>query len=194
MRIEQMQFPYSKDITAVNQEQFDANIKLYEGYVKKINEIDEILQGDSQADQANSIYSFFRGVKRGESFAIDGVILHELYFENLGNRFAGPDNIVKQKLAQDFKSFENWQADFVATGLASRGWAVLAYDQRSRCFRNVSMDAHDEGNVVLCFPILVMDVYEHAYFYQYKTDKAAYINAFMNNINWLVVNRRMLRL
>lgn len=82
-------------------------------------------------------------------------------------------------------------ADFVATAKASRGWAVLCYDQRSYRLRNISLDSHDLGNIAYSAPILVLDVYEHAYFLQYADNKSEYINRFMDNINWYVVNQRM---
>lgn len=193
MKIEKMRFEYTNEITAVNRKQFEEHLKLYEGYVNKINEIDETLQQNPELDKANATYSHFRGLKRGETFALDGVILHELYFENMGGTMQEPDILTLRSLADSYPSFDEWKQDFIATGIASRGWAMLVYDQRSRRFRNISLDAHDVGNVSLSFPVLVMDVYEHAYFGQYWTDKAGYIDNFMKNINWAVVNRRMAR-
>lgn len=193
MKIEGMKFTYTKDITAVNQKQYEEHLKLYDGYVKKINEIDEQLKQDPDYANANATYSRFRALKRGETFALDGVILHELYFENMGGTMAEPEILTLRSLADSFPSFDDWKEDFIATGKASRGWAILVWEQRSRRFRNISLDAHDVGNVALSFPILVMDVYEHAYFMQYGTDKAKYIENFMKNINWEIVNRRMAR-
>ena len=194
MKIEKMRFAYTNDITAVNQKQYEEHLKLYEGYVNKVNEIDKDLSQDPDYENANATYSRFRALKRGETFALDGVILHELYFENMGGTMQEPEILTLRSLADSYPSFELWRQDFIATGKASRGWAMLVWDQRSRRFRNISLDAHDVGNVTLSFPILVMDVYEHAYFGQYGTNKAAYIENFMNNIDWSVVNRRMARL
>ena len=77
--IEKINFQYTDDITVVDRDQFEAHIRLYEGYVKKINEIDEILQNNPGREEANATFSFFRECKRGETYALDGVILHELY-------------------------------------------------------------------------------------------------------------------
>lgn len=194
MKIEKMQFRYTEDITAVNQKQYEEHLKLYEGYINKINEIDGLLTTSPDYEGANATYSKFRALKRGETFALDGVILHELYFENMGGNLKEPEILTLRSLADSYPTFEDWKQDFIATGKASRGWAILCWDQRSRKFRNISLDAHDVGNVTLSFPILVMDVYEHAYFGQYGTDKAAYINAFMNNIDWQCINHRMARI
>jgi len=191
MKIEKIQFTYTPDITAVNQKQYEEHLKLYEGYVNKINEIDTELMKNPEYEKANPTYSHFRGLKRGETFAMDGVILHELYFENLGGREQEPEAMTVQTIAEYFQGVDQWQQDFIATGKASRGWAVLIWDQRSQSLRNISLDIHDEGNIVLGFPLLVMDVYEHAYWGQYGSDKAAYITQFMKNVNWQVVNRRM---
>ena len=191
--IEGMKFEYTHDITVVNREQFEVHVRLYEGYVKKINEIDVILQNNPRREKANSTFSFFRECKRGETYALNGVILHELYFENVGGgegvNVANPS--VSVQLEMDFGSYNNWEEDFIATAKASRGWAVLCYDQRSQRLRNISLDAHDLGNIAYSAPILVLDVYEHAYFLQYADDKTEYINRFMENINWEVVINRM---
>ncbi len=190
--IEKIPFRYTDDITVINKEQFDAHMKLYEGYVEKINQIDEILaHGDAQRDQSNTTFSYYRELKRGETFALDGVILHELYFENIGGTTQEPNQITAVQIAQDFGSMQSWTQDFIATAKASRGWAVLAYDQRSSRLRNISLDAHDLGNIAYYAPMLVLDMYEHAYFLEYATNKDEYINNFMKNINWDVVGERM---
>ncbi|HKL98583.1 MAG TPA: Fe-Mn family superoxide dismutase [Mobilitalea sp.] len=189
--IKKVRFQYDNNITVINREQFDAHIRLYEGYVSKINEVDEALRGNADRDQANTTFSYFRECKRGETFALNGVILHELYFENIGGNKTGPDPTTKKALEIDFGSIMNWQEDFVATAKASRGWAVLCYDQRSNRFRNISLDAHDVGNIAYSAPMLVLDMYEHAYFLQYADDKAEYIKQFMDNIDWRVVCDRM---
>lgn len=189
--IEKIPFRYTKDITVVNREQFEVHVRLYEGYVSKINEIDGILFGNSGREKANATFSYFRECKRGETYALNGVILHELYFENIGGCVNRPDQMTEDILEHDFCSLENWQEDFVATAKASRGWAVLCFDQRSGRFRNISLDAHDLGNIAYSAPVLVLDVYEHAYFLQYADDKAEYISRFMKNINWTVISERL---
>lgn len=191
--IEKVQFIHTDDITVVDQEQFEAHMRLYEGYVTNINKIDEeLIRGNAQRDQANTTFSYYRELKRGETFALNGVILHELYFENIGGTETEPDQTSRAKLERDFGSFDQWKEDFIATAKASRGWAVLSFDQRSGRLRNISLDAHDLGNIAYSAPILVLDMYEHAYFLQYADKKVDYINNFMNNINWTVVSGRMM--
>lgn len=189
--IDRKKFQYSREITAVNKEQYDVHLKLYDGYVNKINEIDEILQGEAGRPEANATYSYYRGLKRGETYALDGVILHELYFENMGGGYQAPDPVTLGAIQYFYNSYDDWANDFVACAKASRGWTILLYDFRSKRFRNISLDTHDYGNITGALPILVIDVYEHAYFLQYATNKEEYINNFMNNINWVVVANRL---
>lgn len=191
--IEGMNFEYTENLTVVNREQFEAHVRLYKGYVNKINEIDGILQNNPRREEANATFSFYRECKRGETFALNGVILHELYFENMGG--GGETNVpnpsVTEQLEMDFGSYSNWEEDFIATAKTSRGWAILCYDQRSYRLRNISLDAHDLGTIAYSAPILILDVYEHAYFLQYIDNKTEYINRFMEDINWQVVSHRM---
>lgn len=189
--LEKVPFVYTNDITAVNKEQFDVHIRLYQGYIDYMNQIDATLETDPQRGFANPVFSFYRECKRGETFALNGVILHELYFQNMGGIHRQPSEAVMAALAKDFGDFTAWRTDFIATGKASRGWAVLAFDQRSNRYRNISLDAHDLGNIAYSAPVLIMDVYEHAYFLQYADKKGEYINKFMDNINWSVVQERM---
>ena len=190
--IKKIDFHYTDDITVVNREQFDVHLRLYEGYVNSINKIDEELnKNDAGRQEANTTYGKFRDLKRGETYALDGVILHELYFQNIGGKTSEPDQLTSQRISKDFGCVSDWIEDFVATAKVSRGWAVLAFEQRSGRFRNVSLDSHDLGNIAYYAPVLVLDMYEHAYFLQYADKKADYINAFMANINWDVVGERI---
>lgn len=190
--IEKMQFDYTDDITVVNREQYEAHMRLYEGYVTNMNKIDhELSWGNPQRDQSNTTFSYYRECKRGETFALNGVILHELYFENIGGREEEPKHNMKSMIEMHFGNFKNWSEDFIATAKASRGWAMLCFDQRSRRLRNISLDAHDLGNIAYSAPALVLDMYEHAYFLQYGDKKVDYINNFMKNIKWDIVESRL---
>ncbi len=191
MEFVKLNFEYSEDVTVINREQFEAHMRLYEGYIKKMNEIDSLLMEEGDLEDSNSTYSEYRGIKRGETFALNGVILHEYYFENIGSKNNEPNDEVKNHLAKDFGSYKLWHQHFIATAKASRGWAVLCYDFRSNRFRNISLDAHDVGNIALAAPALVLDMYEHAYFLQYADNKNEYITNFMKNIDWGIVKDRI---
>jgi Fe-Mn family superoxide dismutase len=165
-------------------------MRLYEGYINKMNEIDKLLIEDGEPSQSNSTYSKYRALKRGETFALNAIILHEYYFENIGGETEPDDSIIRY-LSKDYGSFDLWKEQFIATAKASRGWTILCYDVRSDRFRNISLDAHDVGNITLSIPVLVLDMYEHAYFLQYADKKVDYINNFMKNIDWSIVKDRM---
>jgi len=166
---------------------------LYAGYVKKTNEIrGKLASVDLVA--ANATYSDLRELKIEETFALNGVKLHEGYFENLGGKGGAPSGAIADLLMEHFGSFEKWAAEFMACGMAARGWTVLAWDLEERRLMNIVTDLHNQGGVWGAVPILVLDVYEHAYFLDYATAKKKYVEAFMQNIDWEAVNARLKKL
>ena len=192
--INAVRFHHTPDITVINQRQYDAHNTLYKGYVTQINKItDELSKVSADVKkEANTTDGEYRGLKRGETYALNGVILHELYFRNIGGLCQAPSKEILDMLQKYFGGYEQWKEDFIATAKASRGWTVLAYDQRSSILRNLSLDDHDTGAVVLSLPILVLDMYEHAYMIQYGIEKMNYINAFIENIHWDILRQRVL--
>ena len=183
--------PFVHQTNVVSQKLFDNHIKLYQGYVDKTNEISVKLNADPDLTTANSTYSTYRGIKRGESFALDGVILHELYFQNLISENTPIGSRVNLVLNRYWGSFDNWKEAFVASAKTARGWCVLVYDQRTQSCRNIILDSHDDGLVCGAYPLLVLDMYEHAYTTDYGTDKATYIERFITDIPWGVVEKRV---
>lgn len=161
------------------------HFKLYQGYVTNTNTLLNLLksyEGNTQAYQ-------YQALKRRFGWEFDGMRLHELYFENLG----GKNEIEKgsplyKAIERDFGSFENWKKDFIATGsMRGIGWSILYFDPQAKRLVNVWINEHDVGHLATGQPILVMDVWEHAYITQYGLDRAKYIDTFFNNINWEVV-------
>lgn len=189
MEIKAVEFPYSNEITVVSKKQFDVHKKLYAGYVSKANEIAVALKGLKDAS-GNTTYSVYRGLKKGQSYALDGVILHELYFKNLGGEHLEPGKALQEKLKHCYGSYEMWEKDFKACATSARGWAILAYEQRTDSLVNMLLDTHDEGIITGAFPLLVLDMYEHAYFIDYANNKDEYFAKFMDNIDWNCVNER----
>jgi Fe-Mn family superoxide dismutase len=133
-------------------------------------------------------------LKRRFGWEFDGMRLHEYYFENLG----GKGGILKggklfQKLGESFGSYEAWERDFRATGsMRGIGWAVLYQDIPSGKFFNFWINEHDVGHPSGGMPILIMDVFEHAFMIDYGLKRADYIEAFFRNINWTEVEKRLL--
>ena len=164
---------------------------LYAGYVNKLNEIEEKLQ-TSDRSKANQVYSEFRALKADETFALNGVILHELYFENLNNKSEKkPGGKLADMIAGDFGSFEKWQEDFKACGMAARGGVILGLCPYDSKLHNYCLDTHHFNVPVCVTPVLVMDVYEHAYVIDYGVKRPPYIDAFMKNIDWSVAQKRL---
>lgn len=165
--------------------------KLYVGYVNKKNEIGEKLgefsQGKKDLSTANQAYSELRGLKEGETFATNGVYLHEYYFNVLGGNGA-PSGSLAEALASQYQSLENFMNYFKANGMVARGWAVLAWDTHMAGLRIYTADTHNQGGVWGAIPIFVLDVYEHAYFIDYGSDRGAYIDDFFKNLNWEAAN------
>ncbi|KNZ70699.1 superoxide dismutase [Fe] [Thermincola ferriacetica] len=162
---------------------------LYKGYVKTTNEIRRKLSQVSRENQ-NPRYTEFRELKVEETFNLNGVVLHELYFNNLGGDGGPPIGKIRNAIIHNFGSIEKWEEDFKAAAASSRGWVVLAYDFRDKRLHNFLLDAHNVGVIQSSAPVLIIDVYEHAYFIDYGAKRAPYIDAFMKNIDWGVVNHR----
>jgi Fe-Mn family superoxide dismutase len=165
------------------------HFKLYQGYVNNTNLLIDTLK---TLDRKTPAYA---ELKRRVGWEFDGMRLHELYFENLGGKgISDTSDPLYQKIAADFGSFEDWKADFIATGaMRGIGWAVLYLDPQSNRLVNSWINEHDVGHLAGGKPILIMDVFEHAYMIDYLLDRAAYINAFFKNINWEIVNQRYQR-
>ena len=189
MEITPKNYPYKTGV--VTRKQFDDHMVLYNGYIKKTNEIANTLETNPETTNANAAYSHYRGLKKGQTFALNGVILHELYFENLGSETAPIGKNTQHLLDKHFGGTDKWKADFIATALSARGWCVLAYEQRTAACHNFLFDAHDQGQITLAYPLIILDMYEHAYFLDYGTDKAAYINRFISQIPWDAVEKRV---
>ncbi len=159
---------------------------LYAGYVKKINEIRAaILKADKTT--ANGTYAELRELKVEETFAYNAVKLHEGYFDNLGGDGKASGAILEM-IEKDFGSYAKWEEEFKACGLAARGWVVLAFDLDEKRLYNFVCDVHNQGGIWGAIPLLILDVYEHAYFVDYATARKKYTDAFMQNIDWTFVN------
>jgi len=155
------------------------------------NLTDKTLATDPKYDTASASGGYYRGWKKTETYSINGVILHELYFQNLGDHTGAPGPKMTGIINKYFGGFEKWKEDFIACATSARGWCILAFEQRTATCRNILLDLHDEGHISMAYPIIILDMYEHAYFLDYGTDKASYINRFINNIPWDIIEKRV---
>ena len=175
------------ELDGISRASVEAHVKLYQGYVAKRNEILAKL-ADVDLAAANQTYSELRALKVDLTFAIGGIKNHELYFAHLGGGGGDPVGAFGKLVARDFGSAAAWRADLKATGMAGRGWAWTAYDwDEGRLFNYVG-DAQNTFPVWNATALVALDVYEHAYFLDYQTDRASYIDAFFDNLDWEVVN------
>lgn len=178
-----------KELRGLSEKQLSEHYNvLYSGYVKKVNEIRESLNR-VDSSLANVSYSEIRELKLELSFVLNGVRLHEMYFENMTPERQEIGTDLRLRINSDFGSFEKWEKEFRALGLAARGWVVLALNDEG-FLENYLCDWHSHGGIWRAKPLLVLDVYEHAYFIDYGTNRGAYIDAFLKNINWKVISRR----
>jgi len=178
--------PELLEMDGISRASVEAHYKLYQGYVAKRNEILAKL-ADVDLSTANQVYSDVRALKIDLSFAIGGVKNHEIYFEHLGGGGGDPTGPIASLIERDFGSVAAWRADLKATGMGGRGWAWTAYDwDEQRLFNHIG-DAQNTFPVWNATPLVALDVYEHAYFLDYQTDRASYIDAFFANLDWDVI-------
>ena len=170
----------------------EEHLKLWQGYANKTNEIRKALADfDTDPAKANQIYSQVRAMKANYAFALGGYKNHNVYFETSGGHGGPATGAVAALINETYGSFEKWAADWKATGIGGRGWAYLGYDHEEQRVFNYLGDAQDTfpqwGNTL----ILAMDVYEHAYYLDFQTARAKYIDAYMQTIDWDAVNHRL---
>ena len=175
----------------ISKKTIEDHLKLYQGYVNKYNEINETIGGLGDADyaKANQVYSQLRELKLELSFAWGGVINHEIYFSHLGTTGSGvPDGTpLSEQIKKDFGSLEHFQKDLKATAIAARGWVFTVWNEREKRLINHLSDSQNTYLLWGVKPILALDTYEHAYFTDFGVNRAAYVDAFFNNLNWSVV-------
>jgi len=162
----------------------------YGGAVKRLNAIAERL---TELDFEKAPVFVINGLKREELIATNSMILHELYFDSLGGRGGEPEGALKRMIERDFGGIAAWQTQFTAMGKAlggGSGWVVLAYSARSG--RLVNQWAADHTHALAgAVPIVALDMYEHSYHLDYGAKAAAYVDAFMQNIEWANAARRL---
>lgn len=164
---------------------------LYQGYVTNTNKLAETF--GQMRSEAKGVTPEFSELKRRFGWEFDGMRLHEYYFENLGGK-GGPDGATRlsKKMQEDFGGYEAWEKEFKGVGaMRGIGWAALYQDSATGRLFNCWIDEHHVGHLAGCNPILIMDVFEHAYMTDYGTKKADYIEAFFKNVNWPAAEKRL---
>jgi Fe-Mn family superoxide dismutase len=158
---------------------------LYQGYVSNMNKLNDILVAMEKEGKFSTLE--FAELNRRLGWEFNGMRLHEFYFWNLakGGKPLDHNSELYGKIIHEFGSFEHWEKDFRSMGaIRGIGWVVLYYDQKADRLFNVWINEHDTGHLAGAVPILVMDVFEHAYMIDYGLKRADYIEAFFRAIDW----------
>ncbi len=185
-------------LKGISDQTLEMHFKLYEGYVKQTNllneQIEDILK-DGKIDQDET--PAYSELTRRLGFEYNGMVLHEYYFENLrkgASAEPAKTSSFRKACELDFGSFDTWRTDFVGVGkMRGVGWAICYQDPRSHRLSNHWITLHEVGNVSGFRPVVVMDVWEHAYLLDYApADRPKYIEAFFANVAWDAVEQRLL--
>ena len=170
-----------------------AHERLYNASVDKFNKTSSALDADNRQD-ASAAGSGFRSHKIDETYNLNSIKLHELYFHNISDMASeiSVDAIPYMRLARDYGTFENWQFDFMAACRSAReGWAVLVFEPYRGVYMNAIIDSNNVHIPIGAVPVLVMDMWAHSYYRDYQDSKDDYVVAMMREINWNVVEARM---
>jgi superoxide dismutase, Fe-Mn family len=164
---------------------------LYGGYVTNTNKVLDALAALLKEDKTAT--PEFAELKRRLGWEFNGMRLHELYFENLGGKTGiAADGPLAKKMAESFGSYEAWEKDFRGVGtMRGIGWAVLYQDTATGALINFWVNEHDVSHPAGCTPILIMDVFEHAWMPDYGLKRADYIASFFKNIDWAAAEKRL---
>ncbi len=175
-------------LKGLTDKQLQAHFSLYEGYITKINELESRIK---TFDVNNPDTINYRGWHMEQTSMLNGAVLHELYFGNLGNGSKEPKGSLKKMVDRDFGSLQNFIGHLKTVGKIFHGWSVAAYNYRTGKLNVYGLERHNLNVPAMVHPILVLDVYEHAYMIDYGTDRKTYLDAFVTNIDWKPVQERL---
>lgn len=186
---------YEINTDMLSEKAIKANVENLHEYVDALNEVSAKLDSVDRSD-ANPKDSPFRGIKQEETYNINGSFLSAYYFDNIADPTSkiSMDSLAYMRLTRDFGTFEDWQKDFIACGMASRdGWVCTVYNGFLNRYMNIFIDGNEVGVPMCSVPIIVLSVQERAYFRDYLNDRKKYIFAMMKELNWELVNARVKR-
>ena len=185
--------PYKQVTEFVSEKTKETHVELYKGYVDTLNQVSGKLDAVDM-DSANSSHSDVRSLKLDEAKNLNAVWLHELFFANCfdPNSEVYMDSEAFMRLQRDFGTFDTWQKDFIACARScGNGWAVCGYNMFLKRYVNTVIVDNDTSVMVGLYPIIVLDVHEHAYFRDYLNDKSAFITAMLRELNWVCIEERV---
>jgi Fe-Mn family superoxide dismutase len=188
-------FSHLKGLTGISDKTLEIHLGLYAGYVKNTNTLNErVIELTENGKSGTPEYS---ELKRRYGWEYNGKVLHEYYFGNLkaGGSELKESSAIGKLMQETYSSVDIWKNDFMKVGaMRGVGWAILFQDPSTKTLSNHWISSHEEGNIAGFAPILVMDVWEHAFLLDYKpSERAKYIEAFFSNIDWAAVEGRLLK-
>jgi Fe-Mn family superoxide dismutase len=182
----------NKPMDGLSPKQIEPHLKLYAGYVGKANEIQTALSTvDPNNPPPNATYHPLRELLMEQSYALNGVVYHELYFGNLGGAGGEPTGDLRNAIEARWGSLGKFMDFFKASGKCMRGWVIVGWNMRDGQLHAYGLDLHNMWVPADVVPIVVLDVYEHAYMIDYGINRAAYLDAFLKNVDWNACNRRL---
>lgn len=191
MKYESVNFKHLLGTQGFSDELLKNHFQLYEGYVKNTNQLLEELENLQK--QGKEKTPQFSELSRRFGWEYNGMRLHEYYFGNMSKQstILSNDSRLSRKIKEEFGSHENWENNFKAKGeMRGIGWVILYLDTRQDHLFNVWVDEHDKGQLAGAVPLLVLDVFEHAFMLDYGIKRDGYITSFFNAIHWDEVTRR----
>ena len=177
----------------VSQKTKNAHVELYKGYIESLNKVSSKLDTANRTE-VNSRHSEYRSLKLDEAYNLNATWLHELYFANSFDPHSEivMDSMSFLRLQRDWGSFDDWQRDFMACALsAGNGWVICGYHMFLKKYVNFMVSNHSGDVPVGFYPVVVVDMWEHAYFKDYLTDKKSYLVAQLRELNWEVIEERV---
>lgn len=191
MQYEKKDFSRLMNMDGFSAKSLETHFALYEGYVNNANKLLEAVKGLGESGKSDTPQ--YAEQKRRLGWEFNGMRLHELYFGNLGQGGKMEEcEKLRRAMEENFGSVEAWKNDFISTGkMRGIGWVILYHDKSDGAMFNFWINEHDCGHPAGLNPILVMDVFEHAYMLDYGKDKPSYLEAFMKNVNWNEAEKRM---
>lgn len=186
-----LNFDLSGKLKGLSAKQIEEHEQLYRGYVSKRNEIAQQLSVADRTKANNATNSPYRGLKLAETFAMNGDVLHRLYFQNLTPKITTVGAATLQLLEQNFGSLEAYKADLFAAAQSARGWAITGYALDDGRVYNFVLDTHNQMVPMLVIPLVILDVYEHAYMIDFGIKRVPYLDVFWQSLDWDVVEKRV---
>lgn len=171
--------------------QLSEHYHLYTNYISCLNKVNAALNNEEIYSACNSSYSDIRSAQKSKTFCFDAIKLHELYFENLTGNNTTPHGPIEKIIVDTFGSLNSFKEKFKCIGMSMRGWVLFCYDRYHDEYYIYGQDSHDNGVMLCAEPLIVMDVYEHAYMIDFGTNRGVYIDAFFQNLDYNIVNQRL---